>query len=62
MAIVGGAIVPKVMGVIGDMYDLSRGFVVPMVCFGFIAVYAFLWPRLSGTESTGKKPAAVPCS
>ena len=62
MAIVGGAIVPKVMGAIGDMYDLSRGFVVPMVCFGFIAVYAFLWPRLSGTESTGKKPAAVPCS
>ncbi len=50
MAIMGGAILPKVMGAIADMSDLSRGFIVPMVCFGFIAVYAFLWPRLSGSE------------
>jgi MFS transporter, FHS family, L-fucose permease len=50
MAIMGGAILPKVMGAIADMSDLSRGFVVPMVCFAFIAVYAFLWPRLSGAE------------
>jgi MFS transporter, FHS family, L-fucose permease len=50
MAIMGGAILPKVMGAIADMSDLSRGFIVPMVCFGFIAVYAYLWPRLSGSE------------
>jgi MFS transporter, FHS family, L-fucose permease len=51
MAIMGGAILPKVMGSIADAYDLSRGFIVPMLCFAFIAVYAFLWPRLSGAES-----------
>jgi FHS family L-fucose permease-like MFS transporter len=50
MAIMGGAILPKVMGAIADMSDLSRAFIVPMVCFGFIAVYAYLWPRLSGSE------------
>jgi FHS family L-fucose permease-like MFS transporter len=50
MAIMGGAILPKVMGAIADMSDLSRAFIVPMVCFGFIAVYGFLWPRLSGSE------------
>ena len=50
MAIMGGAILPKVMGAIADMSDLSRGFIVPMVCFGFIAVYAFMWPKLSGSE------------
>jgi MFS transporter, FHS family, L-fucose permease len=50
MAIMGGAILPKVMGSIADMSDLSRAFIVPMVCFGFIAVYGFLWPRLSGSE------------
>jgi MFS transporter, FHS family, L-fucose permease len=38
------------MGAIADMSDLSRGFIVPMLCFAFIAVYAFLWPRLSGSE------------
>jgi FHS family L-fucose permease-like MFS transporter len=39
-----------VMGAIADMSDLSRAFIVPMLCFGFIAVYAYLWPRLSGSE------------
>jgi MFS transporter, FHS family, L-fucose permease len=58
MAIVGGAIVPKVMGAIADMYDLSRGFIVPMVCFAYIAVYAFSWRRLSGSERMRKESAS----
>jgi MFS transporter, FHS family, L-fucose permease len=58
MAIVGGAIVPKVMGAVADIHDLSRGFIVPMVCFAFIAVYAFLWPRLSG--SGGRRTESNP--
>jgi MFS transporter, FHS family, L-fucose permease len=51
MAIMGGAILPKMMGAIADKYDLSRGFIVPLLCFGFVAVYGFLWPRLSGHEA-----------
>ncbi|MEA3213483.1 MAG: transporter, family, L-fucose permease [Chthoniobacter sp.] len=51
MAIMGGAILPKVMGMVGDKYDLSRGFIVPLLCFGVIAAYGFLWPRLSGHEA-----------
>ena len=50
MAIMGGAILPKVMGHVADSYDLSRGFIVPMLCFAFVAVYGFMWPRLSGAE------------
>src|SRR5215471_82524 len=50
MAIMGGAILPKVMGAIADISDLSRGFIVPMACFAFISAYAYLWPRLSGSE------------
>jgi FHS family L-fucose permease-like MFS transporter len=50
MAIMGGAILPKVMGAVGDRYDLSRGFIVPLFCFAFVAAYGFLWPRLSGCE------------
>jgi FHS family L-fucose permease-like MFS transporter len=50
MAIMGGAILPKVMGAIADASDLSRAFIVPMVCFGFIAVYAYMWRRLSGAD------------
>jgi MFS transporter, FHS family, L-fucose permease len=50
MAIMGGAILPKVMGHVADSYDLSRGFIVPMLCFTFVAVYGFMWPKLSGAE------------
>jgi MFS transporter, FHS family, L-fucose permease len=51
MAIMGGAILPKIMGSIADAFDLSRGFIVPMLCFAFVAVYGFLWPKLSGFAS-----------
>jgi FHS family L-fucose permease-like MFS transporter len=50
MAIMGGAILPKVMGAVADRYDLSRGFIVPTLCFAFVALYGFIWPRLSNTE------------
>ena len=51
MAIIGGAILPKLMGHVADRYDMSRGFVVPMACFAFVALYALCWPRLGGAES-----------
>ena len=50
MAIMGGAILPKLMGHVADTYDLSRGFIVPMICFAVVALYGFMWPRLSGAE------------
>jgi FHS family L-fucose permease-like MFS transporter len=30
MAIMGGALVPKLMGPIGDVSNMSRGFIVPL--------------------------------
>src|SRR3954447_12913140 len=51
MAIMGGAILPKLMGWVADEYDMSRGFIVPAVCFCFVALYGFMWPRLSSASS-----------
>jgi len=51
MAIMGGAVLPKLMGHVADLYDMSRGFIVPMACFVFIAFYGFLWPKFSKTDS-----------
>jgi hypothetical protein len=51
MAIMGGAVLPKLMGYVADQYDMSRGFIVPMVCFVFISLYGFAWPLLSGAKS-----------
>ena len=51
MAIMGGAILPKLMGYVADQYDMSRGFIVPLFCFAFVAYYGWRWPRLAGAES-----------
>ncbi len=46
MAIVGGAVMPLVMGWVADETSMRIGFVVPLICFVFIAGYAVLWRRL----------------
>ncbi|MBN2507674.1 MAG: MFS transporter [Verrucomicrobia bacterium] len=51
MAIMGGAILPKLMGAVADRYDMSRSFIVPMLCFIGIALYGYYWPSLSKAES-----------
>jgi len=53
MAIVGGAILPKLMGAVGDHYDMSRAFIVPLVCFAFVAFYGFSWLTLSKSAASG---------
>lgn len=47
MAIMGGAVLPKLMGYVADKSDMSRGFIVPMFCFIFVAYYGLRWPKLS---------------
>jgi len=50
MAIMGGAVVPKLMGAVGDHHGMSRAFIVPLVCFAFVAFYGFSWSKLSKSE------------
>ena len=50
MAIMGGALLPKLMGWVGDRWNMSVGFIVPLGCFVVIAVYGFTWPKLSGSR------------
>ncbi len=51
MSIVGGAIAPPFMGRIADQYSMRVGFVVPLVCFVFVALYGFVWAKLSRQDS-----------
>ncbi len=51
MSIVGGAIAPPFMGHIADQHSMRMGFVVPLVCFVFIALYGFTWAKLSTHDS-----------
>jgi len=51
MAIMGGAIVPKLMGHIADLTNVSISFIVPLVCFSVVALYGFSWQSLRGTPA-----------
>jgi MFS transporter, FHS family, L-fucose permease len=50
MAIMGGAIMPKLMGHLGDVYGMSFSFLMPMVCFAIVATYGYLWAKLSKAD------------
>ena len=41
MAIVGGAIIPVIQGVIADRIGLHHAFLLPLVCYLYIIFYAF---------------------
>ena len=41
MTIVGGAVCPALMGVIGEK-NMNIGFIVPMLCFAYIAIFGFI--------------------
>lgn len=52
MAIMGGAIMPKFMGYLGDVYNMSLSFLMPLCCFIIISIYGYLWSKLSKIDST----------
>jgi FHS family L-fucose permease-like MFS transporter len=56
MAIIGGAIMPKLMGYLGDVENMSFSFLVPLACFALIAMYGYSWPRLSNADSHANVP------
>ena len=51
MAITGGAVMPKVMGHLGDVYNMSIAFFMPLCCFLLMATYSFAWGKLSRSEN-----------
>jgi len=50
MAILGGAIMPKLMGYLGDVYNMSVAFLMPLGCFAAISLYGFMWAALVRTK------------
>ena len=57
MSITGGALMPKLMGHLGDVYNMSVAFAMPLVCFLLIALYAFAWPKLAQSEGLSAVPS-----
>lgn len=56
MAIVGGALLPPLMGYVSDRTgSIQTGYYIPMVCFAFIAWYA--WRKWKPAVSLSREPA-----
>jgi FHS family L-fucose permease-like MFS transporter len=55
MAILGGAIMPKLMGHLGDVYDMSVAFLMPLGCFLLVATYGHSWPALAGIRRIAER-------
>jgi FHS family L-fucose permease-like MFS transporter len=51
MAIVGGAIMPLLMGYLADIYGMRIGFVMPLGCFIYVTFYAAFWPALERLDT-----------
>jgi fucose permease len=50
-AIVGGAIMPLWMGWLADHYGMRIGFLMPLLCFIFIAGYGLFWEKLEAKDA-----------
>jgi len=50
MAIVGGAIIPVAQGVIADRIGVHHAFVLPVLCYLYIASYALRGSHPVGVE------------
>jgi FHS family L-fucose permease-like MFS transporter len=51
MAIVGGAIMPFLMGWLAQTYGMRIGFIMPLICFLYVMFYAAFWPALEKLDT-----------
>ncbi len=58
LAIFGGALLPLAVGAIADRFGLSLSFAVPLIAYGFIAIFA-LAGRTSGRNALAAEPSAT---
>ena len=60
MAIVGGAVVPLLQGVLADHIGIQPAFVLPMACYAYIAWYGLRGSRAPDPLPAGNAAAATP--
>lgn len=61
MMILGGAFIPPLQGKISDMFSINVSYWIPVICFGYLALFAFLVPNIlkkQGLNPDGKLEAS----
>ncbi|MHB8208012.1 L-fucose:H+ symporter permease [Mucilaginibacter sp.] len=59
MSIVGGAIVPVIMGLVADKYSTSTSYVVPLFCFLVVAWYGWKGYKVNAGSSEEQEPLKI---
>ena len=61
MAIVGGAIVPLLQGLLADRIGIQHAFILPLLCYLYVAFYGFVGSRIAADAGVpGDVLAATP--
>jgi len=53
MAILGGAALTKIMGIVADVRSLEAAYLVPVACYAAVGLYAWLWAEHTASEPAG---------
>jgi FHS family L-fucose permease-like MFS transporter len=53
MAILGGAALTKLMGVLRDMSGVRAAYAIPVICYVCVALYAWLFAEAKTGEAAG---------
>ena len=60
MAVVGGAILPAILGRIADVWNLQVAFIVPLIAYAYVAFYGLKGYKVGRANSTHRlKPWAI---
>ena len=59
MSIIGGAVIPAVMGKISDLSNIRTAFVVPLLCYSYVAYFAVRGYKTTGEVVLGEEVAAT---
>ena len=58
MSIIGGAIIPAVMGRISDLSNIQRAFLVPLLCYAYVLYFGLSGYKPSAAISAAREPVA----
>jgi FHS family L-fucose permease-like MFS transporter len=59
MSIVGGAFIPAIMGELSDLTDIRVAFIVPLICYAYVAYFALRGYKTAGELALGEEVAKV---
>jgi FHS family L-fucose permease-like MFS transporter len=59
MSIVGGAFIPAIMGKLSDLTDIRVAFIVPLICYAYVAYFALRGYKTAGELALGEEVATV---